>query len=64
MSVADMQKSAMTRSVGGMTKEDVQARLNAIGEKYGAAIMIGDCEDMSSIKNDYFVSVENLLKME
>lgn len=45
-----------------MTKEDVQARLNAIGEKYGAAIMIEESENISVINEKYFTDVENLLR--
>lgn len=60
--VAEMQKSAMTRAVGGMTQEEVQARLDELGEKYGASVMIADDQDISSVGEDYFTYVDNFLK--
>ena len=60
--VAEMQKSAMTRSASGMTKEEVQARLDEIAREYGAAVMIADDQDLSSVSEDYFIYVDNFLK--
>ena len=60
--VAEMQKSAMTRSASGMTKEEVQARLDEIAREYGAAVMIADNQDLSSVSEDYFEYVDNFLK--
>ena len=60
--VAEMQKSAMTRAAGGMSKEEVQTRLDELGEKYGASVMIADDQDISSVGEDYFTYVDNFLK--
>lgn len=57
--VAEMQKSAMTRSVGsGMTKEEVQARLDEIGEKYGVNVNMLYVKDYSEFTESTFEKME------
>ena len=54
MSVAEMQKSAKTRSVGGMTKEEVLARLDELGEKYGIDVNMLYVRDYSKFTESTF----------
>ncbi|MBR3916596.1 MAG: hypothetical protein IKJ49_05590 [Bacteroidaceae bacterium] len=54
------QKTRAVRT--GMTMEEVQARLDEIGTRYGVAIMIEESENISVINEKYFTDVENLLK--
>ena len=56
--VAEMQKSAMTRAVGGMTQEEVQARLDELGEKYGININMLYVRDYSEFKESTFEKME------
>lgn len=58
MSVAEMQKSAKTRSVGGMTKEEVLARLDELGEKYGTNINLLYVKDYSEVTESTFEQIE------
>ena len=58
MPVAEMQKSAMTRSAGGMSKEEVQARLDELGEKYGININMLYVRDYSEFKESSFEKME------
>ena len=56
--VAEMQKSAMTRSVGGMTKEEVQARLDELSEKYGINVKMLYVRDYSEFTESTFEEIE------
>lgn len=57
--VAEMQKNAITRSVGGgMTKEEVQARLDEIGEKYGVYVKLLYATDYSIYDETKFERIE------
>ena len=56
--VAEMQKSAMTRSAGGMSKEEVRARLDELGEKYGININMLYVRDYSEFKESSFEKME------
>ena len=56
--VAEMQKSAMTRAVGGMTQEEVQARLDELGEKYGININMIYVRDYSEFTESSFEKME------
>ena len=58
MSVAEMQKSAKTRSVGGMTKEEVLARLDELGEKYGIDVNMLYVRDYSEFTESTFEKME------
>lgn len=59
MSVAEMQKSAKTRSVGGMTKEEVLARLDELGEKYSIDVNMLYVRDYSKFTESTFDEIEN-----
>ena len=59
MPVAEMQKSAKTRSVGGMTKEEVLARLDELGEKYGIDVNMLYVRDYSKFTKSTFDEIEN-----
>ena len=56
--VAEMQKSAMTRSAGGMTQEEVQARLDELGEKYGINVKMLYVRDYSEFTESSFEKME------
>ena len=56
--VAEMQKSAMTRAAGGMTQEEVQARLDELGEKYGINIKMLYVRDYSEFTESTFEKME------
>ena len=56
--VAEMQKSAMTRAVGGMTQEEVQTRLDELGEKYGININMLYVRDYSEFTESTFEKME------
>ena len=56
--VAEMQKSAMTRSASGMTKEEVQARLDELGEKYGVNVNMLYVRDYSEFTESTFEKME------
>ena len=58
MPVAEMQRSAKTRSVGGMTKEEVLARLDELGEKYGTNINLLYVKDYSEVTESTFEQIE------
>lgn len=57
-SVAEMQKSAMTRSVSGMTQEEVQARLDELGEKYCINVKMLYVRDYSEFTESTFKKME------
>lgn len=53
-----------TRSVGlssYMTREEIQARLNEIGEKYGTRVLIDESVDMDLVNEDIFTKLEEHL---
>lgn len=57
---------ATTRSVteaadSTITLEEVQARLDEIGKKYGVAVKISTDEDLSTVNEEYFARVEDFL---
>lgn len=56
--VAEMQKSAMTRSASGMTKEEVQARLDELSEKYGINVKMLYVRDYSEFTESTFEKME------
>ena len=56
--VAEMQKSAMTRSASGMTKEEVQARLDELSEKYGINVNMLYVRDYSEFTESTFEKIE------
>lgn len=56
--VAEMQKSAMTRTAGGMTQEEVQARLDELGEKYGINVKMLYVRDYSEFTESTFKKME------
>ena len=56
--VAEMQKSAMTRSASGMTKEEVQARLDELSEKYGINVKMLYVRDYSEFTESTFEEIE------
>ena len=63
MPVAEMQKSAMTRSAGNeITMEDVKARMAELNEKYGVKFFINEDAPASDYDDSFFNVVENVMR--
>ena len=61
--VAEMQKSAMTRSAGNeITMEDVKARMAELNEMYDANFCVNESAPASSYDDFFFNIVENVMR--
>lgn len=61
--VAEMQKSAMTRSAGNeITMEDVKARMAELNEMYDANVFLNEDLPASKFDDAFFLRIENILR--
>ena len=63
MPVAEMHRSAITRSIGDeITIEEVKARMAELNERYGVNFVINEEAPASDYDNSFFIVVENVMR--
>ncbi len=63
MPVAEMQRSAITRSIGDeITIEEVKARMAELNERYSVNFVINEEAPASDYDNSFFIVVENVMR--
>ena len=63
MPVAEMHRSAMTRSIDDeITMEEVKARMAELNERYGVNFVINEDAPASDYDNSFFIVVENVMR--